>query len=215
MVIIKCGGVDEGLFVNLELNMNKKSKQKKTAQVSYEGDSDRIADLLEELRSLFAQQHLSVRESWKRSLPFGDYIVDRWEKARELGFGEGASIYDSSLLLGDVVVGSNTWIGPFTVLDGSGGLSIGDYCSISAGVQIYSHDTVKWAVSGGVKSPERAPVRIGDRCYIGPNAVISKGVTIGDGCVIGANSFVNNDIPSGTLAWGVPARCQGISNNLQ
>ncbi len=207
--------MDEGLFVNLKLDMNKKSTQKKTAQVSYGEDSDRITDLLEELRSLFAQQHFRVRESWKRSLPFGDYIVDRWEKARELGFGEGASIYDSSLLLGDVVVGRNTWIGPFTVLDGSGGLSIGEYCSISAGVQIYSHDTVKWAVSGGVKFPERAPVRIGDRCYIGPNAVISKGVTIGDNCVIGANSFVNNDIPSGMLAWGVPARCQGTSNNLE
>jgi len=154
-------------------------------------------------------------EKWKRSLPFGDYIVDRWEKARKLGFGEGATIYDSALLLGDVAVGRNTWIGPFTVLDGSGGLVIGDHCSISAGVHPYIHYTVKWAVSGGVHAPEYAPVRIGNRCYIGPNAVISKGVTIGDGCVIGANSFVNKDIPSGIRAWGVPARCQEDSNNLK
>lgn len=158
---------------------------------------------------MLAQQQWHVREHWKRSLPFGDYIVDRWGKARELGFGEGASIYDSALVLGDVAVGRNTWIGPFTVLDGSGGLEIGEYCSISAGVQIYTHDTVQWAVSGGVRSPERAPVRIGDRCYIGPNVVISKGVTIGNGCVIGANSFVNKDVLSGMRAWGIPARCQG------
>ncbi|MBU1962828.1 MAG: acyltransferase [Gammaproteobacteria bacterium] len=151
----------------------------------------------------------SVLQQWNRSLPFADYIVDRWKKAQELGFGEGVSIYDSALVLGDVAVGRNTWIGPFTVLDGSGGLEIGEYCSISAGVQIYTHDTVMWAVSGGVHSPERAPVRIGNRCYIGPNVVISKGVTIGDGCVIGANSFVNQDIPSGMRAWGTPARCQG------
>ena len=151
---------------------------------------------------------MHVRERFQRSLPFADYIVDRWEKARELGFGEGASIYDSALLLGDVSVGRNTCIGPFTVLDGSGGLIIGENCSISAGVQIYTHDTVKWAVSGGVHSPERAPVRIGNRCYIGPNVVISKGVTIGDGCVIGASSFVNQNIPSGMRAWGTPARCQ-------
>ena len=183
-----------------------KNLQNKNAEVYITRDSERINELLHELRTLFAQQHFSVRENWKRSLPFGDYIVDRWEKAKELGFGEGTSVYDSALILGDVVVGGHTWIGPFTVLDGTGGLYIGEYCSISAGVQIYSHDTVNWAVSGGGQSPERLPVRIGDRCYIGPNVVISKGVTIGDGCVIGANSFVNIDLPTGTRAWGTPAR---------
>jgi acetyltransferase-like isoleucine patch superfamily enzyme len=150
-----------------------------------------------------------VRERWHRSLPVGDYLVDRWEKARLLGFGEGASIYDSAVVLGDVRVGKHTWIGPFTVLDGSGGLEIGDYCSISAGVQIYTHDTVRWATSGGRIDPDRSPVRIGSRCYIGPNAVISKGVTIGDGCVVGANSLVNSDVPPGSKAWGTPARVTG------
>jgi acetyltransferase-like isoleucine patch superfamily enzyme len=149
-----------------------------------------------------------MRQQWNRSLPFGDYIVDRWQKAAALGFGEGASIYDSALILGDVKVGKNTWIGPFTILDGSGGLEIGDYCSISAGVQIYTHDTVQWATSGGTLQAEREPVRIGSRCYIGPNVIISKGISIGDGCVIGANSFVNRDVPSGMKAWGTPARCQ-------
>ena len=169
----------------------------------------RIAELLEELRLLLAQERLAVLQQWNRNLPFADYIVDRWQKARDLGFGEGSSIYDSTLVLGEVKVGSNTWIGPFTVLDGSGGLEIGDNCSISAGVQIYTHDTVTWAISGGIQQSERAPVHIGSRCYIGPNVVISKGVTIGDGCVIGANSFVNHDIPSGTKAWGTPVRCHG------
>ncbi|WP_207787538.1 acyltransferase [Candidatus Thiosymbion oneisti] len=155
------------------------------------------------------QQQTLVQQRWNRSLPFADYIVDRWDKARELGFDDGCSIYDSSLVLGDVLVGKNTWIGPFTVLDGSGGLEIGENCSISAGVQIYTHDTVNWATSGGEKQPERASVSIGNRCYIGPNVIISKGITIGDGCVIGANSLVNKDIPDGMKAWGSPARLQG------
>jgi acetyltransferase-like isoleucine patch superfamily enzyme len=96
---------------------------------------------------------------------------------------------------------------------GSGGLVIGDYCSISAGVQIYTHDTVRWALSGGLDPIERAPVKIGNRCYIGPNVIIAKGVTIGDGSVIGANSLVNCDIPSGSRAWGTPARCQNSSTS--
>lgn len=173
----------------------------------------RSVALLEELRALLAQQQQQVQARWNRSLPFGDYIVDRWEKARELGFGEGSSVYDSALVLGDVEVGHNTWIGPFTVLDGSGGLEVGDNCSISAGVQIYTHDTVNWALSGGALKPEYAPVRIGSNSYIGPNAIISKGVTIGTGCVIGANSLVNKDVPDGHRAWGTPAKIIGSINN--
>ena len=32
-----------------------------------------------------------------RSLPFADGLFDRWERARRLGFGEGASIYELGL----------------------------------------------------------------------------------------------------------------------
>jgi len=177
-------------------------------------EAGRIAELLKELQALLGQQQNSVRQQWNRSLPFADYIVDRWQKAAALGFGEGASIYDSALVLGDVKVGKHTWIGPFTVLDGSGVLEIGDYCSISAGVQIYTHDTVQWAISGGKEQSKRAPVQIGHNCYIGPNVIISKGITIGDGCVIGANSFVNRDIPPEMKAWGTPAQIQGDINPI-
>jgi len=119
--------------------------------------------------------------------------------------GEGTSVYDSCVILGDVSVGKNTWIGPFTVLDGSGGLEIGDNCSIAAGVQIYSHDSVRYAVSGGNQVIERSPTRIGSRCYLGPNVVVQKGVVIGDGSVIGANSLVQKSIPESVFACGVPA----------
>jgi acetyltransferase-like isoleucine patch superfamily enzyme len=112
-------------------------------------------------------------------------------------------------VLGEVKVGASTWIGPFTVLDGSGGLEIGAFCSISAGVQIYTHDTVDWAISGGERPPERKPTRIGSRCYLGPNVVIASGVTIGDGCIIGAGSLVLHDIPAGSKAFGTPCRVVG------
>ena len=165
-------------------------------------------ELFQELRGLWRARRQEVNSRWQRTLPFADYVVDRWEKAKLLGFGKGTSIYDSSVVICDVRVGENTWIGPFTVLDGSGGLTIGSYCSISAGVQIYTHDTVQWAISGGKAQPERSPTQIGSRCYLGPNTVIAKGVTIGDGCVIGANSMVLENIPSGSKAVGSP--CQVI-----
>jgi acetyltransferase-like isoleucine patch superfamily enzyme len=165
--------------------------------------------LLAALRIMWRNRQREVALEFDRSLPFADYIVDRWAKARTLGFGEGASIYDSVLVLGDVKVGSGTWIGPFVVLDGSGGLDIGAHCSISAGVQIYSHDSIDWALSGGSAPYVHAATRIGNNCYIGPNAVIAKGVTIGDGCVIGANSVVLSDVPEFSKAVGSPCRIVG------
>ena len=78
-------------------------------------------ELLNQLKRFWLERRREVNDRFKRTLPLADYIVDRWEKARELGFGEGTSIYDSSLVFGDVRVGEHTWIGPFTLLDGSGG----------------------------------------------------------------------------------------------
>ena len=112
-------------------------------------------------------------------------------------------------MYGDVQVGKGTWIGPMTLLDGSGGLTIGDHCSISSGVQIYTHDTVQWALSGGRAEYERSPVKIGSCCYIGPQTVIARGVTIGDHCIIGACSFVDRDIAPYSVAFGTPARACG------
>mgnify|MGYP003351887026 FL=1 len=113
--------------------------------------SESVAELALELRRLKEQRDQELRAAFDRSLPFADAQFDRWERAKLLGFGDKTSIYDSSFIFGDVKVGFETWIGPFTLLDGSGGgLTIGDHCSISAGVHIYTHDTVLWAVSGGV-----------------------------------------------------------------
>lgn len=157
--------------------------------------------------------HLDLRakilQEWQRALPFNEELFDRWERAAFLGFGEGSSIYDSSIVFGDVAVGEHTWIGPSTVLDGSGGLSIGRWCSISAGVHIYTHDSVAWALTGGRAEYARAPTSIGDCCYLGPLTVVEKGVTIGHHCVIGAHSFINKDVPAFSIVWGTPGRVVG------
>jgi len=165
--------------------------------------------LLDSIQKLYGDLRRQMRKRWKRDLPFIELPFDRWERAQSLGFGEKTSIYQNSYVFGEVEVGNNTWIGPFTLLDGSGGLQIGSFCSISAGTQIYTHDTVKWAVSGGSTAYERAPVSIGNNCYIGSQTVIAKGVTIGDHVVIAACSFVNRDIPAYSVAAGTPCRVIG------
>lgn len=166
-------------------------------------------NLLRDVRTLQQVLRAEMRTSHRRDLPFDELLFDRWERARTLGFGEGSSIYQSSYVYGDVTVGDHTWIGPFTVLEGTGGIRIGRYCSISSGVQIHTHDSVRWALTGGRHEYERAPVTIGDCSYIGTQAVIAKGVTIGDHVVVGACSFVNRDIPSYSVAVGSPCLVVG------
>jgi acetyltransferase-like isoleucine patch superfamily enzyme len=163
----------------------------------------------DELRRTYEALRDQMNATWVRDLPFDELLFDRWERAKHLGFGDGASIYHLSYVYGDVAVGEHTWIGPFTVLDGSGGLSIGDWCSISAGVQIYSHDSVLRALSGGTAAIEQAPVVIGDCCYVGPGALISKGITVGEHSVIGAQAFVNRDVEPYSIVVGTPARRVG------
>jgi acetyltransferase-like isoleucine patch superfamily enzyme len=163
--------------------------------------------MLEELRALHKKLQEKKRREFNRRVSLGDLLTERGDNAREMGFGEGTTCYDNVLILGDVTVGKNTWIGPNVILDGSGGkLTIGDFCSISAGVQIYTHNTVAWSTSLGEKPMAKAPTKIGSGVYIGPNSVVAMGVTIGDKAVIGALSLVNGDIPPGARAWGTPAK---------
>ena len=53
--------------------------------------------------------------------------------------------------------------------------------------------------------PLKAPVIIGNDCWIGANAIILPGVTIGDCCVVAAGSVVTKDVPTGVLVAGSPA----------
>lgn len=164
---------------------------------------ERFAELL---RASYLAADERLRAEYDRSLPFQDAIFDRWERAKRLGFGSQSSIYNSSAVFGEVSVGTSTWVGPNTLLDGSGGgITIGSYCSVASGVHIYTHDTVLWALSGGALPSNQSPVRIGDCVYIGSQSVIAAGVTIGSHCVVAANSFVNADVPDRTIVGGTPA----------
>jgi acetyltransferase-like isoleucine patch superfamily enzyme len=162
--------------------------------------------LLSNLRAL----HHALREHTKieygRINPFYEDLFDWRERAAYwLGEEKGVTIYNSTTLVGQVDIGEHTWIGPFCSLDGTGGLTIGSYCSISLGCQILTHDTVRWALSRGKAAYEYAPTKIGDCCFLGCYAVVLKGVTIEDHCVIGAGAVVTENVPAYSIVAGVPA----------
>lgn len=110
-------------------------------------------------------------------------------------------------LVGEPHVGDDVWIGAFTVIDGSGGLTIGDGCHISAGAQIYTHSTVARALSAGELPTERRPTSIGAHCHVGAGAIILMGSMIGSRCVVGAGAVVleGTVAPDDSLIVGNPA----------
>lgn len=113
-------------------------------------------------------------------------------------------------IIGEPSIGPGTWIGPFCLIDGSGGLSIGAGCDISAGTHVYTHSSVMRCVSGReYPVVDRAPVTIGNRVFIGANSVINKGVTIGDEAIVGAGCVVTRDVAPRTVVAGVPGRVIG------
>lgn len=109
-------------------------------------------------------------------------------------------------IVGDPQIGEGTWIGAFTVIDGSGGLTIGAGCDISAGAHIYTHSTVRRCVSQrSYPSVDREPTRLGDAVFVGANATIMMGVTIGDQAVVAAGAVVAKDVAARTIVAGIPA----------
>jgi acetyltransferase-like isoleucine patch superfamily enzyme len=174
-----------------------------------------VPDLDEDLGRLWSSLvalHERLRDhswsSYRRANPFTEELFDWKEKGAFVG-GEDVTVYDSVHLIGDVAIGDHSWVGPGCMLDGSGGLTIGCYCSIASGAQLVSHDTVRWALSGGRLPYERSPVVIEDHCFIGTYAVVLRGVRVGTESVVAAGSVVKDDVPSRTIVAGAPARPVG------
>lgn len=169
--------------------------------------NSRQRKLLDDLREIGRHLRDETLDQYQRMNPFAEDLSDWKERGRAWTSDDrGVTIYDSTTVVGDVAIGRGTWIGPFCSLDGSGGLTIGEYCSISAGCQLLTHDTARWALSGGRQPYEYAPTSIGNHCFLGTHVVVTRGVAIGDRCLVAAGAVVTHDADAGSILAGIPAR---------
>lgn len=106
----------------------------------------------------------------------------------------------------NITVGNNVYINFGCVILDCGQVVIGDNTLIGPNVGIYNANHVldaKERIAGGL-IPDN--ITIGNRVWIGGNAILLSGVEIGDDTVIGAGSVVTRNIPSGVVAAGNPCR---------
>lgn len=86
-------------------------------------------------------------------------------------------------------------------------IRLGDHVTVAPGVRFVTHDGGIWVFR--LERPDIdlvAPIVVGNNVFLGMNAILLPGVTVGDNCLIGAGAVVTRDIPSGSVAVGVPAR---------
>lgn len=118
-------------------------------------------------------------------------------------------------------VGENCHIASHCVLNGHGGLSIGNNSTLAAGSVVLSlshhhrnlndpEDKFLYRFGSQVPDDEQAlisgQVRIEDNAAVGTNSVVLPGSRIGQNSWVGACSLVRGEIPENVIAAGSPAK---------
>ena len=104
----------------------------------------------------------------------------------------------------NIHLGKNVFINAGCKFQDQGGIYIGDDVLIG-------HNVVMATLNHDENPKNRAnliaaPIRIGNKVWIGSNATILPGVTIGDGAIIAAGAVVTKDVEECSIVAGIPAK---------
>ncbi|MFT3777433.1 MAG: acyltransferase [Ottowia sp.] len=124
--------------------------------------------------------------------------------------------HESALVLADDV-----FIGHFCFIEASAGVRIGRGTQVTNFVSIVSHSTHRAVrVAAGLSGAKlevavlRAPIVIGERCFIGPHSTIEAGTTLGHGTLVAAHSRVRGQFPDFAVLAGSPAQVVGDTREV-
>jgi acetyltransferase-like isoleucine patch superfamily enzyme len=121
-------------------------------------------------------------------------------------------------------VADNVFVWHYTILDGTGTLTIQEGAQIGAWVGIFTHSShiaIRLYGNHYQDVPEQdkvgypvEPVTIGRYAFIGAGAKILPGVTIGDGAIVSAGAVVTKPVQALGIVAGNPARTIGTTEKL-
>ena len=130
------------------------------------------------------------------------------ERATFFGLPEGCRIREGAKILSPekLAIGKKCYIGENAILDASGGLIIGENCTIAASVFVWSHSS-HLANLGEDNTPnskliKREQTSIGNHVFIAGPSVVLSGSVIGDNVVVRPFSTVSGFVESGSLVDG-------------
>lgn len=169
-------------------------------------------------------ERITVSEGGALRIGLGAFGLSSEHDTSVVRVREGASLHCEGIVslqrgVRVVVDGGRLTLGHGTNVNGTGTkllcaqeITIGRDCTFSWDVQVLDNDFHAITVDG-VEQPSAAPVRIGDRVWVGTRAVVLKGVTVGDGAVVAAGAVVTRDVPPGAVVAGVPAKVVGRADS--
>jgi len=133
--------------------------------------------------------------------------------------GEHCSIWPGVIIAsfgGHIELGKNVSVNPHTVLNGYGGIRVGDDTRIAAHTVIVASNHVFVDLHRPIYTQGLTGegIDIGCDVWIGAGVRILDGVKVGDGAVLGAGAVVTKDIRAGDIVAGVPARTIGSRFNM-
>lgn len=109
---------------------------------------------------------------------------------------------------GDIVIGNNTSLNPYTVIYGQGGTRIGNGVRIAAHCLVVpsNHkfdDLNTYIYKQGLS---KKGIIIEDNVWLGAGVKVLDGVRISYGSVVGANAVVTKDTEPNSINVGIPSR---------
>ena len=128
------------------------------------------------------------------------------EIGREAVIGRRAHIGGGSCFTEGASLRAGDWMhmGTDSHINTATGVEVGHSFGLGVGSKIFTHGAYLDSFNLGAPS-QWGSVTIGDNVWL-PHAWVNPGVNIGSNVVISAMSLVNRDIPSGSLAGGIPVK---------
>ena len=123
-----------------------------------------------------------------------------------------AFVHETAVLIGDVLIGADCFIGPHASLRGDfGRISVGEGANVQDTCVMHSFPGKDCIVERNGHIGHGAVLhgcRIGINAMVGMNAVVMDDVTIGESSIVGATAFVaaGFQCPPRSLVVGVPAK---------
>ena len=119
-------------------------------------------------------------------------------------------------------IADHVYIGPFNLIDASGGLMLGEGVQVTSHCALLTHSSHQaLRIAGrrywGDANPpayRRAPVVIGAYSFIGAHSVVMPGSVIGRGVIVRAFSYVEGAVPDFAIVSGQPARVVGDTREV-
>ncbi len=123
-----------------------------------------------------------------------------------------AFIHPAAVIIGDVIIGADCYIGPAACLRGDfGRIILKDGSNLQDTCVIHSFPDMEVVIEEGGHIGHGAVLHgchIGKNALVGMNSVIMDGAVIGENCIIGAMSFVKAGFiaPKNSMVVGMPAK---------